>query len=63
MWPNPHFPADLVAFTEEMFKGTLMQIEKSVSIFLSIWKYAEDFTLRHLLFFEICARETREKFV
>ena len=27
MWPNPHFPADLVAFTEEMFKGTLSRLK------------------------------------
>ena len=45
-------------------KGTLMQIWKSVNIFVFIWKkYAEDFTLKHLLLFEICAREICEKFV
>ena len=39
-------------------KGTLMQIWKSVTIFVFIWKqYVKDFTLKHLLFFEICTRE------
>ena len=47
-----------------LFKGTLMKIWKSVNIFVFIWKkYVEDFTLKHLLFFEICAREVCEKFV
>ena len=23
MWPNPHFPEDLFAFTEEILKGKL----------------------------------------
>ena len=23
MWPNPHFPADLVTFTEEILNGKL----------------------------------------
>ena len=45
------------------FKGTVMQIWKSVNIFVFIWKYVEDFILQHLLFFEICAREIYEKFV
>ena len=45
------------------FKGTLMQIWKSGNIFVFIWKYVEGFTLKHLLLFEICAREICEKFV
>ena len=46
------------------FKGTLMQIWKSAKIFVFIWKwYVEDFTLKHLLLFEICAREICEKFI
>ena len=46
------------------FKGTVMQIWKSVNIFVFIWKwYVEDIILQHLLFFEICAREIYEKFV
>ena len=46
------------------FKGTLMQIWKSANIFVFKWKwYVEDFTLKHLLLFEICAREICEKFV
>ena len=41
-----------------------MQIWKSVNIFVFVWKYcAEDFTLKHVLLFEICARELCEKFV
>ena len=44
--------------------GILMQIWKSASISVFIWKqYVEDFTLKHLLLFEICAREICEKFV
>ena len=46
------------------FKGTLMQICKSANICLFIWKkYVEDFTFKHLLLSEICAREICEKFV
>ena len=45
-------------------KGTLMQIWKSANIFVFIWmEYVEDFTLKHLLLFEIYAREICEKFV
>ena len=41
-----------------------MQIWKSVNIFVFIWKkYVEDFTLKHLLLFEICAPEVCEKFI
>ena len=41
-----------------------MQIWKPDGIFVFIWKkYVEDFTLKHLLLFEICAREIYEKFV
>ena len=41
-----------------------MQIWKSVHIFVLIWKqYVEDFTLKHLLLFELCTREICEKFV
>ena len=47
-----------------VFKGTLMQIWKSASIFVFIWKeYLEDFTLNYILLFEICACEKCEKFV
>ena len=35
----------------------LMQISKSTNIFVFIWKYVEDFTVKHLLLFEICERE------
>ena len=46
------------------FKGTLMQIWKSVNTFVFIWKkYAEYFTFKHILLFEICTRGIREKFV
>ena len=40
-----------------------MQMCKSVNIFLFILQYVDDFTLKHLSLFEICAREIREKFV
>ena len=47
-----------------VFKGTLIQIWKSASIFVFIWKQrVEDFTLKHLSLFKICARENCEKFV
>ena len=40
-----------------------MQVIKSANIFVFIWKYVEDFTIKHLLLFEICTPEMREKFV
>ena len=40
-----------------------MLIWKSANIFYFIWKYVEDFTLKHLLISEIYAREICEKFV
>ena len=41
-----------------------MQIWNSANIFVSIWKkYVEDFTLKHLLIFKICARDVCEKFI
>ena len=40
-----------------------MQIWKSADFFVFIWKYVEDFTLKHLLLFKICAREICKKFV
>ena len=47
-----------------ILKGTLKQIWKSANVFVFIWKlYAEDFTLKHLLLFEICTRKICEKFV
>ena len=46
------------------FKGTLMQIWKYTNIFVFTWKcHVEDFTLKYLLRFEICARKICEKFV
>ena len=51
-------------FTLWLIKGTLMQIWKSSNIFILTWKqYDEDFTIKHLLLFEICVREICEKFV
>ena len=42
-------------------KGTLMQIWKSTNIFVCIWKYyVEDFTLKQMLLFEICAHDIFE---
>ena len=41
-----------------------MQIWKSANFFALIWKwYVEDFTLKHLLLFEVCAHDMYEKFV
>ena len=41
-----------------------MQIRKSANVFVFIRKYyVEDFTLKHLLLFEICTREICKKFV
>ena len=42
---------------------TLMQIWKSVNIFVFIWQYVEHFTLKHFLFFEIYTCEICGKFV
>ena len=39
-----------------------MQIWKPAKIFVFTWKYAKDFTLKHLLLFEISAREICEIF-
>ena len=38
-------------------ESTLMEIWELANIFVFKWKYVEDFTLKHLLRFEICARE------
>ena len=47
-----------------IFKCTLMQVWKSVNIFIFTWKYyVEDFMLKHLLLFEIYAREIYKWFV
>ena len=47
-----------------IFKDTLMQIWKSANIFaFKLKPYVQDFTLQHLLLFEICARELCEMFV
>ena len=48
---------------ERLIKSTLMQIWKSANIFVFIWKYVENLTLKHLLLFEICAQKIGEKFV
>ena len=60
-YTNPNFQllGELITF-----KVTLMQICKSSNIFALVWKwYVENFTLKHLLLFEIYAREMCEKFV
>ena len=45
-------------------KGTLIQIWKFANIFVFAWKWhVENFTLKHLLRFEICTCEICEKFV
>ena len=62
-----HFGANIANFIHDdlpFFKGTLMQIWKYANIFVFIWKqYVENFTSKHLLLFEICAREICERFV
>ena len=35
MWPNPLFPADLVAFTEEILNGKLLSITGLLLSFLA----------------------------
>ena len=30
MWPNPQFAVDLVTFTEEILKGTVIQTDKAL---------------------------------
>ena len=46
------------------FIVTLIQIWKSAYIIVLIWKlYAEDFTLKQFLLFEICTLEICDKFV
>ena len=43
-------------------EATIMQVWKSGNILVFIWKqYVEDFILKHLLHFEICARKIYEK--
>ena len=45
-------------------KGTLIQIWESANIFVFTLKwYVEDFTSKHLLRLEMCAREICKKFV
>ena len=44
-------------------EGTLMQIWKPANIFVFLWNCVKDFTLKHLLLFEINAHEICEKFV
>ena len=40
-----------------------MHISEYVNAFVFIWKYyVEDFSLKHLLLFEICTRTIGEKF-
>ena len=62
-----HFGANIANFIHDdlpFFKGTLMQIWKYANIFVFIRKqYVENFTSKHLLLFEICAREICERFV
>ena len=54
----------ILALFNIIFKGTLMQIWESANIFVFVWKYyVDDFILKHLLLFEICARKTCEKFL
>ena len=54
-----------ISWCRSKFKGTLIQIWKSVYIFVFIWKqYVEDVTHWNTFFlFEVCAREICEKIV
>ena len=55
---------DVIDPVLKAIKGTLMQVWKFANISVLIWKkYVEDFTLKHYLLFELCAREICEKFV
>ena len=58
-----HLTRQNVYMMISIIKVALMQIWKSFSVFVFIWKYVEDFTLKHVLPFEICVREICEKFV
>ena len=46
----------LSVYVEKRLK-VQMEIWELANIFVFKWKYVEDFTLKHLLRFEICARE------
>ena len=54
---------ETLGFYVYLLKVTPMQIWKSANIFVFTWKYVEEFTLKRLLYIEICAREICEKFV
>ena len=52
------------ATLDSCFKGAPMQTWKSANIFIFIGKqYVEDFRLKHLLLFDVCAHEICENFV
>ena len=51
----------IVERLQSTLKGTIMQIWKFANIFVFIWKYVQDFTLKYVLLFEICPREINEK--
>ena len=52
------------ALSQGTIKGTLMLVWKSANILVFIQKrHVEEFTLKHLLLSEICAREICEYFV
>ena len=58
MWPNPHETADLVTFTEEILKGTLIQIWKSpYMLVFTLKQYPENFAFFILRILELFARE------
>ena len=54
---------ETLGFYVYLLKVTPMQIWKSANIFVFTWKYVPEFTLKGLLYIEICAREICEKFV
>ena len=53
MWPNPQFPAHLVAFTEEIFNGNF--------IFCAVLLPQESITLFMIVGWGICSIEVYKK--
>ena len=64
MRPNPQKAADVVTFNVEILKDTLMQIWKSLYMFVSKWKqYPEYFIFLILWVFELFTRKVCEMFI
>ena len=64
MRPNPQKAADVVTFNVEILKDTLMQIWKSLYMFVSKWKqYPEYFVFLILWVFELFTHKVCEMFI